>query len=131
MGFINVNGQQVHTSSINTNVVYSGSGTVSNNTSISILNTGTSSIYTTSTNNTFAIYSQKAKYIILGEEFEMDGYQDSTIAIIISSINIMGKPFYDDLKKQNVHLPGEIEEFLEQRFIILERDKKIEDIITR
>ena len=131
MGFITVNGQQVHTSSINTNVVSSSSGTVSNNTSISVLNTGTSSIYTTSTNNTFAIYSQKAKYIILGEEFEMDGYQDSTIAIIISSINIMGKPFYDDLKKQNVNLPGEIEEFLEQRFIILERDKKIEDIITR
>jgi hypothetical protein len=115
MGFINVNSQQVHTSNINlggTSSIYGGTG-----------------IYTNSTTTGATLYSHKAKYIILGEEVEVDGYLDSTTAMMISSINIMGKPFYDDLKKQNVHLPVEIEEFLEQRFIILERDKKIEDIL--
>jgi hypothetical protein len=124
MGFINVNSQQVHTSNINlvgTSSIYGGIGIYTNST------TTPGRILASSGGAT--LYSHKAKYIILGEEVEVDGYQDSTTAIIISSINIMGKPFYDDLKKQNVHLPVEIEEFLEQRFIILERDKKIEDIL--
>ena len=120
MGFINVNSQQVHTSNINlggTSSIYGGTGIYTNSTTTGAIGIGTT------------LYSHKAKYIILGEEVEVDGYQDSTTAMMISSINIMGKPFYDDLKKQNVHLPVEIEEFLEQRFIILERDKKIEDIL--
>lgn len=119
MGFININGQQVHTSNISTST--------SSNTTIS----GGSNIYTTTSSGNFAIYSQRAKYNILGEEFEIDGYQDPTIAIIISSINIMGKPFYDDLKKQDVHLPKEIDDFLLQKFRILERDTKIDSVITR
>jgi len=114
MGFININGQQVHTSGI---------GTTSN--------TSGSNIYTTTSSGNFAIYSQKAKYNILGDEFEIDGYQDPTIAIIISSINIMGKPFYDDLKKQGIHLPEEINEFLQEKFRILERDRKIDSVINK
>jgi hypothetical protein len=117
MGFINLNGQQVHTSVIN-------SGTSS-----TITNSSGSLYTTTTTNNTF-IYSQKAKYFILGEEFEIEGYQDPTIAMMIACINIMGKPFYDDLVKQQVNIPEEIDEFIKKKFIILERDKKIEEIIT-
>jgi hypothetical protein len=119
MGFININGQQVHTSNISTST--------SSNTTIS----GGSNIYTTTSSGNFAIYSQKAKYNILGEEFEIDGYQDPTISMIISSINIMGKPFYDDLKKQNLHLPEEIDNFLQEKFRILERDSKIDSVIGK
>lgn len=115
MGFININGQQIHTSVVTTpNIV------------------GVSNIYTpTPTSGNFTIYTQKAKYNILGEEFEIDGYQDTTITIIISSINIMGKPFYDDLKKQGIHLPEEIDNFLQNKFRILERDNKIDSVINQ
>lgn len=117
MGFININGQQVHTSSI---------GTTSNTI------VGGSNIYTTtSTSGNFTLNPLLSKYNILGEEFEIDGYQDPTIAIILSSINIMGKPFYDDLKKQGIHLPEEIDNFLQNKFRILERDSKIDSVINK
>ena len=53
-------------------------------------------------------------YHILGEDFTYEyhnpyayGSDESYISIIISSINIMGKPFYDDLKKtRNSHYTG-------------------------
>jgi len=61
----------------------------------------------------------------------MDGYQDPTIAMMVATINIMGKPFYDELKKQYVHFPEELDDFIKLRFRILERDEKIEKIITR
>ena len=84
-----------------------------------------------SNSSTLKIQTPKTTYYILGEEFETDEYfTDSSLALIISSINIMGKPFYDDLKKQGVMLPVDIDEFINERFKIIERDKKIEDIIT-
>jgi len=136
MGFFNINGQQLHTSNIPTTVA-----TVSapQNSTISITS-GCGGIITTTGSNNNLVYSSsgsitistpKNTYYILGEEFETDSYRtDSSLALIISSINIMGKPFYDDLKKQGVELPTDIDDFINERFKIIERDKKIEDIIT-
>lgn len=136
MGFVNINGQQLHTSNISTTGPTGSSG--QQNSSISI--SGGSITTTTGSNNnlvyssssgSFVISSPKTTYFILGEEFETESYwTDSSLALIISSINIMGKPFYDDLKKQGVVLPEDIDDFINERFKIIERDKKIEDIIT-
>lgn len=136
MGFVNINGQQLHTSNISTTGPTGSSG--QQNSSISI--SGGSITTTTGSNNnlvyssssgSFVISSPKTTYFILGEEFETEAYwTDSSLALIISSINIMGKPFYDDLKKQGVVLPEDIDDFINERFKIIERDKKIEDIIT-
>jgi hypothetical protein len=71
----------------------------------------------------------KTKYHILGEDVEVSGYIDGTTAMMISTLNILGKPYYDELKKNNVSFSNEIEDFLKQKFKILERDTKIDSIL--
>ena len=66
----------------------------------------------------------------LGEDVEVDGYKDNTIVMIIATINVLGKPYYDELLKQGAILPSEISTFLERKFLILERDRKIDSIIS-
>jgi hypothetical protein len=53
----------------------------------------------------------------------------STTLRMISTLNILGKPYYDELKKNNVSFSNEIEDFLKQKFKILERDTKIDSIL--
>ena len=72
----------------------------------------------------------KNKFNILGEVYEHTGYIDDHISVAISTINILGKPFWDELKKNGVIFPHEMEQFIEKRITILERDKKIDDIIN-
>jgi hypothetical protein len=71
----------------------------------------------------------KTTYHVLGEDIEVDGYGDPHLAVAISTLNVLGKPFYDELKKNNLNLPSEIEEYLEIKFKILERDRKIKEIL--
>jgi hypothetical protein len=82
-------------------------------------------IYGTSFNTTIA----KAKYHILGEDVEIDGYVDGTTAMMISTLNVLGKPFYDELKKNNVSFSREIEDYLKVKFMSMERDNKIDSIL--
>ena len=72
---------------------------------------------------------EKTKYHILGEDVEVSSYIDGTTAMMISTLNILGKPYYDELKKNNVSFSNEIEDFLKQKFKILERDTKIDSIL--
>lgn len=82
-------------------------------------------LYGTSFNTTLA----KTKYHILGEDVEVSGYIDGTTAMMISTLNVLGKPYYDELKKNNVSFSNEIEDFLKHKFKILERDNKIDSIL--
>lgn len=125
MGFINIGGQTVHASSI---------GITSSNSIISITNsttTITSSsgipyyVYGGSTIN----YKNSITYHVLGEDIEVEGYVDANLAVAISTLNVLGKPFYDELKKNNITLPKEIEEHLDIKFKILERERKINDVL--
>ena len=93
-----------------------------NNSTTTVSSTG---LYGTSFNTTIA----KTKYHILGEDVEVSGYIDGTTAIMISTLNVLGKPYYDELKKNNVSFSNEIEDFLKQKFKILERDTKIDSIL--
>lgn len=109
------------------------SGTSSNSftsTSISAGN-GTNLVYSGGSGLTIGIASQKVKYHILGEDVEVGGhYQDGMTTLMISTLNVLGKPFLDELHKNNTFFPKEIEEYLEKKFKWLERDKKIDDIIN-
>jgi hypothetical protein len=49
---------------------------------------------------------------------------------MISTLNILGKPFLDELHKNSAFFPTEIEKYLTEKFKWLERDKKIDDIIN-
>ena len=82
-------------------------------------------LYRTSFNTSL----EKTKYHILGEDVEVSSYIDGTTAMMISTLNILGKPYYDELKKNNVSFSNEIEDFLKQKFKILERDTKIDSIL--
>ena len=124
MGFLNINGNNVHTSAIVYGLTGSNGLTGPNG-----LTGSYSSITTTSSTYNNSI-SLKSTYHILGEDVEIDAYKDSNISIIIASINILGKPYYDELIKQGISLPKEISKFLEKKFLILERDRKIDSIIS-
>ena len=131
MGFVNINGQSVHTSSITP--VF---GTSS---SSSILTIGTNSSITTSTLNggqyltwggsTMNYSINKTTSHVLGEDIEVDDYGDPHLAIAISTLNVLGRPFYEELKKNKISFPQEMDEFIQQRLKVLERDMKIESII--
>lgn len=141
MGFVNIGGQSVHTSAIGTPVFgtpsISGSIGLTGSSNGIITISGTNSSITTSTSGQYLIYGgstmnysmNKTTYHVLGEDIEVDGYGDQYLAVAISTLNVLGKPFYDELKKNNINLPSEIEEYLEVKFKILERDRKIKDIL--
>jgi hypothetical protein len=136
MGFVNIGGQTVHTSSIGSPVF--GTPSISGPSGTLIVS-GTNSNITTSTlsggqyvtwgGSTVNYTMNKTTYHILGEDIEVNAYSDPNLAVVISTLNVLGKPFYDELKKNNITLPLEIEEYLELKFKILERDRKIKDIL--
>ena len=97
---------------------------MSKNISISSLSSGTINYVSGSSGHS------KNKFNILGEVYEHTGCIDGHISVAISTINVLGKPFWDELKKNGVIFPHEMEQFIEKRITILERDKKIDDIIN-
>jgi hypothetical protein len=102
-----------------------GSISVSSNQNISITSNGGPFV----SNGT--ISTSKTRYHILGEDVEVSGfYQDGTTTIMIATLNVLGKPFLDELHKNNTFFPTEIEEYLEKKFKSLERDNKINDILN-
>jgi hypothetical protein len=102
------------------------SGSSSN---ISITTSGTNLVY----NGSSLITNQKNIYHILGEDVEVSNggyYKDTNLITNISILNVLGKPFLDELHKNGAFFPTEIEDYLEKKFKWLERDKKIDDIIN-
>ncbi len=71
------------------------------------------------------VQSPKTTYYILGEHIEVAGQRDAETCIAIATINILGKSFYDELKKNGISFCTEIEEFLKIRF----RDCKIDSVL--
>lgn len=74
----------------------------------------------------------KTNYHILGEDVEVSSgyYKDTNLVTNIATLNVLGKPFLDELHKNGYFFPIEIEEYLEKKFKWIERDKKIDDIIN-
>jgi hypothetical protein len=78
---------------------------------------------------TFA--SPKRTYHVLDEDVEVvSSYIDIGLVTNIAILNVLGKPFLDELHKNGTFFPTEIEEYLEKKFKLMERDKKIDDIIN-
>lgn len=68
-------------------------------------------------------YDVTQRYNILGEEFELDISYETVQ--IICMINVLGKPYYNQLKINNIIIPEELDTILIRLF----RNKLIEDII--
>jgi hypothetical protein len=93
-------------------------------------NTGTSITTTAGSGHTIN-YQPKTTYHILGEDVEVSGYyHDPNTTMMIATLNVLGKPFLEELHKNGAFFPKEIEEYLEKKFKWIERDKKIDDIIN-
>ena len=117
-------------SNINTNIAGSLSGLTGTSSTTTITTSGSNLVYAAN-NGTFVISGTKATYHILGEDVEVsNSYRDGNTAMMIATLNVLGKPFLDELHKNNVFFPTEIEEYLEKKFKWIERDKKIDDIIN-
>lgn len=71
------------------------------------------------------IAPQKVTYHVLGEDIEVSGYYDTNLIMIIATLNILKKPYYDELKKNRFEFPKEIDNCLRIGF----RDNLIEDLM--
>ena len=108
MGFVNINGNQVHTSNIGIGATRT-IGTWS--TGCWISGTGGLTITTgatgTSTSLLYTIQPQTTTYHILGEDFEVEGWHNEWLSTQISHINTyakigLAKVYYEELKKNNI-----------------------------
>jgi hypothetical protein len=88
---------------------------------------GSNLVYGGSTMN--YIHLPITTYHVLGEDIQVEDHSDPHLVVVISTLNVLGKPFYDELRKNNLSFPSEIEEYLEIKFKVLERDRKIKDIL--
>lgn len=71
-----------------------------------------------------------SKYNILGEEVEIDSSRDPFLSQNLALINVLGKPFYEELIKNGFVFTEKIEAILQKKFKILERDKKINSVLN-
>lgn len=101
---------------------------------------GTSGHITTTTGSNGVYYSSgisgtfgpsKIKLHILGEDYEVkNSYNDNTLAIIISTLNVLKRPFWEELKKQSIKFDKDLEDFIEERLKVYDRDDKLETLFT-
>jgi hypothetical protein len=100
--------------------------------SSSTLITGSSNItISNGSNSVISVGYTSNKYLVLGEEIELNLYDNGQISIAIATLNVLGRPFYEELKKQPISLPSELIEVIEKRLIIIERDSKIDSIVNK
>lgn len=120
MGFVNIGGNTIHTSSLSGT---SGSVGITGNT------TTTTGLYTTIGNSSYTISPQKTKYVLFEEEIEVEGYPSTEVAQTISIINCIGWKYYEEIQKQGISFSGELKSVLETRYKTYLRDKKINNIL--
>ena len=82
-------------------------------------------IVSNGTGNLASVMYSKITYHVLGEDIEVSGYYDTNLIMIIATLNILKKPYYDELKKNNFKFPEEIDNFLRIGF----RDDLIDKIM--
>jgi hypothetical protein len=112
----------------NVNIGTSGTSRTSgwsNNMSI----TNISSMFSSCTSLKNITIKYENKYVILGEEYKTDYAFSNDIVIAIATLNVLGKPYWIELKKQNFSFGYDLDKFIEERIIVLDRDRKIDDIL--
>jgi hypothetical protein len=92
----------------------------------SITTTGNSNVTYNNTTGTINSVITNTTYHVLGEDIEVNGYKDTMTILALCSITLLGKPYYDELVKNGVNMPKEIEDFLRVKF----RDDKINQILN-
>lgn len=99
---------------------------------ITTISGGASISNTVSSIGTSTIGIQTNRYYILGEYIDLSMNDFSgTLSAILATLNVLGRPFYEELKKQPISLPTELTDLIEKRLIITERERKINSVINK
>ena len=112
---------------------YSSSGCIilgTNSTSTLTSTSGSNLVYS-SGSGAFSISTHKSKYHILGEEYEVNSYVDPNLAIVIATLNVLKRPFWEEIKKQSIKFDQDLEDFIEERLKIYDRDEKLESLLPK
>jgi hypothetical protein len=76
-------------------------------------------------------YVSQKKYHVLGEDIEVSThYQDTQLVNIISTLNVLGRPYYEQLIKNDFQFPPQIEDFIQKKFKEIDREIKISQVIN-
>lgn len=123
----------VGTTGTSTSSTYVGTLGTSNTFLGSCVSIGSGSLTTGSSNYATITGNQMSvKYHILGEDVEIKGsYQDTNITIIISTLNVLGVKFYDELLKNNVTFHGDLKTHIERIVNQRRRDDNIDILISK
>jgi hypothetical protein len=103
--------------------IYSGSLNSGNNNTITIANPNINY------SGGYIISQPKCKYVVMGVEFEVEGYQSFETASFLSLITVNGWRYYEEMLKNGVNVYGEVKDVLERLYLEHTRDKKINDIL--
>lgn len=77
-----------------------------------------------------AISVTKTTYHILGEDYEIESsYQDIQLSNVIATLNVLGEPYWRELKKNNVYFDEDLDKFIEKKLKQQRRDNNISEII--
>lgn len=110
------------------NSVNSNSTLIHGSNLTSVSSTNGSWITTNANYNTFV---SSSTYNVLGEKVEVESsVRDPFLAQNLALINVLGKPFYEELVKNGFTFTEKIEKVLQIKFKILERDKKINSVLN-
>lgn len=126
MSFVNVGGNLIHTSALSTT---GSSGTMLISGTNSNLSVSTGAGYLTWGGSTVNYSVEKTTFHVLGEDIEVTGFCDENLPVIISTLNVLGKPFYDEAIKNGIVFPEEIENYLQYKLKVVDRDRKINDLL--
>lgn len=130
MSLLTINGKLMHSSQINPSTLSSGNTTTTISTNGNNYTT-IPSVYTTTPSY---LPFEKRKFILLGEEIEVDedwtnAGINKTYIQIISSINILGYKYFEELKKNGFDFSDEVGIIIEKRMISLKRESYIDEIM--
>lgn len=104
---------------------------ICNSSGSQILSISASNVFTsTTTTNTFTATVSKTTYNVLGEDVEVEGIRDGLVAMNIALINIHGRKYYEELKKQNIYFHGDLDDAIQRRLTIIDRDQKIDSVVN-
>lgn len=100
---------------------------------ISTSNLSVGSATTATWNNITSNYNYSySKYNIFGEEVEVESSsRDPFLAQNLSLINVLGKPFYDELIKNGFVFTEKVDKILQKHFKIQDRDNKIKSVLDK
>lgn len=117
--------------------IYISSGTISttNITTSGTFSVSSSTIYSSGLtfSNGYVTMANTIKLHILGEDYDFESYNyigDNSLHSVIATLNVLGEPYWLELKKQgDFILDEDLEKFIEKRLKIKKRGDNLDTLV--